>query len=69
MAGDQHGPPPGLSEEERRWWQWRKFTWLPGDIEIIRTGNGRKAGETADGGVTRSSRGTRGHDEPGLPRR
>ncbi len=51
MAGDQHGPPPGLSEEERRWWwQWRKFTWLPGDIEIIRTGNGRKAGETADGG-------------------
>ncbi len=39
MGRDRHGPPPGLSEEERRrWWQWRKFTWLPGDIVITRNG-------------------------------
>ena len=49
MGIDRHEPPPGLSEEERRrWWQWRKFTWLPGDIQIIRTGDGKKSGEDAD---------------------
>ena len=46
MADDRHEPPPGLSEEElRRWKQWRKFTWLPGDIVITRTGDGKKLGE------------------------
>ena len=51
MGRDRHEPPPGLSEEERRrWWQWRKFTWLPGDIQIIRTGHGKKSvSEDADG--------------------
>ena len=50
MAEDRHGPPPGLTEEERRrWWQWRKFTWLPGDIQIIRSGDGKKSGETREG--------------------
>ena len=49
MAEDQHGPPPGLTEEElRRWHQWRKFTWLPGDIVIIKRGDGKKPGEDAD---------------------
>ena len=46
MAGDEHGPQPGLSEEERRrWWQWRKFTWLPGGAQIVRTGDVKKSGE------------------------
>ncbi len=37
MGRDQYGPPAGLSEEElRRWQQWRKFVWLPGDIKIIK---------------------------------
>ena len=51
MAEDRHGPPPGLSDEEsRRWKQWRKFTWLPGDVRIIKPGDGKKSGEGADGG-------------------
>lgn len=50
MADDQHGPPPGLSEEDlRRWHQWRKFTWLESDIVITRTGGGKKSGEGANG--------------------
>ena len=49
MGRDWHGPPPGLTEEElRRWHQWRKFTWLPGDIVITRPSDGKKPGEDAD---------------------
>ena len=49
MGRDQHGPSPGLTEEERRrWWQWRKFTWLPGDIQIIRPGGGKGSGKDTD---------------------
>ena len=51
MGRDQHGPPPGLTEEElRRWHQWRKFTWLPGDIVILKKGNDKKSGEDTDEG-------------------
>ncbi len=35
---DRSGPPPGLTEEERReWWerQVRKFVWGPGDIVFL----------------------------------
>ena len=54
MGRDRHEPPPGLSEEElRRWHQWRKFTWLPGDVVITRRGDGKKPGEGADGGRDR----------------
>ena len=43
MGRDRHGPPPRLTEEElRRWYQWRKFTWLPGDIVITKRGDGKK---------------------------
>ena len=50
MGQDRHGPPPGLSEEERRrWWQWRKFTWLPGDKQIIRPGDGKKPEDAREG--------------------
>ena len=49
MGEDRHGLPPGLSEEERRrWWQWRKFTWLPGDIKIIKPGE-RSGGRGENG--------------------
>ena len=59
MAGDQHEPPPGLSEEERRrWWQWRKFTWLPGDIRIVKPGDGKKPEESADQGRDEQPGGT-----------
>ena len=54
MGRDRHGPPPGFTEEERRrWWQWRKFTWLPGDVVITRTGDGKKLGKDADQGRDR----------------
>ena len=47
MGRDGHGPPPGRTEgERRRWWQWRKFTWLPGDIVITKRGErSRNRGE------------------------
>ena len=50
MGRDRHGPPPGLSEEERRRWQQaRKFVWMDGDIVITKRGDGKKHGEDADG--------------------
>ncbi len=49
MGRDRHGPPPGLSEEElRRWKQWRKFTWLEGDVVITKRGDGKNPGESTD---------------------
>ncbi len=51
MGRDRHGPPPGLSEEERRrWQQWRKFVWMPGDIVITKRPGVNKPEEGADGG-------------------
>lgn len=51
MGRDRHEPPPGLSEEERkRWQQWRRFTWLEGDIVILKRGDGKKPRKDADGG-------------------
>jgi hypothetical protein len=48
MGRDRHGPPPGLSEEERRHWQqWRKFVWMDGDIVILKEGDSKKSGEDA----------------------
>jgi hypothetical protein len=50
MAEDRHGPPPGLSEEERRrWWRWRRFVWGPGDLRIVKRGDGERAQEDAGG--------------------
>lgn len=50
MGRDRHEPPPGLTEEElQRWKQWRKFTWLPGDIVITKRGDGKKPEEGTDG--------------------
>ncbi len=48
---DRSGPPPGLTEEERReWWerQYRKFVWGPGDIVITEKGGPRKRPEGED---------------------
>ncbi len=54
MERDRHGPPPGLSEEERRrWQQWRKFIWMDGDIVITSPGDRKKPDEDADGGRDR----------------
>ena len=51
MGRDRHGPPPGLSEEERRrWQQWRKFVWMDGDIVILKEGDGKKPEEEPRGG-------------------
>ena len=51
MGRDQHGPPPGLSEEERRrWQQWRKFVWMDGDIVIMKQLGDKKPEESADEG-------------------
>ncbi len=51
MGRDRYEPPPGLSEEERRrWQQWRKFVWLPGDVKITKRGEGRKSEESAHEG-------------------
>ncbi len=47
----RRGPPPGLTEEERReWWdrQARKFVWGPGDIVITKKGGPRKKPEGED---------------------
>ncbi|MDP9484189.1 MAG: hypothetical protein M3Q49_00050 [Actinomycetota bacterium] len=50
MGRDGHGPPPGLSEEERRrWWQWRKFIWMEGDIVITSPGDRKKPREGTNG--------------------
>ncbi len=50
MAEDQYGPPAGLSEEElRRWQQGRRFVWGPGDIRIIKRGDGRESEEAHEG--------------------
>ncbi len=41
----RRGPPPGLTEGERREWfrqQARKFVWGPGDVRIIRRGGSEK---------------------------
>ncbi len=70
MADDQYGPPPGLSEEERRrWQQWRKFVWGPGDIVITKRPGVRSPKRTLTGAVATGGRGTQGRVEPGLPRR
>ncbi len=46
MADNRHGPPPGLSDEERRpWQQWRRFVWMEGDVVVIREGDGRRPEE------------------------
>ncbi len=40
-----YGPPPGLTEEERReWWerQRSKFVWGPGDIVMLGKDDGKK---------------------------
>ncbi len=51
MGRDRHGPPPGLTHEERkRWQQWRKFVWMEGDIVITKRPGDRKTEEGADGG-------------------
>ncbi len=50
MGRDRHEP-PGLTEEERRrWWQWRKFVWMEGDIVITSPSDRKKHEETADEG-------------------
>ena len=49
MADDRYEPPPGLTEEElRRWKQWRKFVWMPGGIQIIEPGEGKKPKRAED---------------------
>ncbi len=49
MGRDQYGPPLGLTEEKRkRWQQARKFVWGPGDIVILKRGDGKKPEEGAD---------------------
>lgn len=54
MEREQHGPPPGLSEEERRQWErWRRFMWLPGDIVITKQLGDKKTEESADEGRDR----------------
>ena len=59
MGRDRHEPPPGLTEEElRRWEQWRKFTWLPGDVVITRPGDGKKPEQDSDGGRDEQPGGT-----------
>ncbi len=53
MGRDRHGPPSGLSEEERRlWYQARKFVWGPGDIRILPRSD-EESEEDADGGRDR----------------
>ena len=56
MSKDPRDPyrhaPPGLTKEERReWWerQRRKFLWGPGDIVILKKGNGKRP-EGEEGG-------------------
>ncbi len=50
---DRRGPPPGLTEEERReWWerQYRRFVWEPGDTVITKGGSRKKPkGEDGEG--------------------
>ncbi len=48
----RHGPPPGLTEEERRdWWEWqrRKWVWEPGDVKITKKGNGKRQDRDEEG--------------------
>ncbi len=50
-----HGPPPGLTGEERReWWerQRRKYVWGAGDIKITERGDGKRPKEDGAGTIS-----------------